>query len=131
VGRVVPNGKPQVVTGMMAGNCVLVPRSVYRKIGPIYGGFNHGGGDYDYAYLMHENGIPFYCASKVLGWCKANHTNFTFEGKNLWQRLRLLWAPKGLCVHDTWVIRMRHGGLFRALLSFCHIVWIAIIGKKP
>lgn len=128
-GRIIPNGKPQKVTGMLAGNCVLIPRSVYRAIGPIYGGFNHGGGDYDYAFRMHKNNIPFYCASKILGWCKANHDNFTFEGKNLWQRLKLLWSPKGLCLHDALVMKMRHFGLPRAILSFVHIVWRAIIGR--
>lgn len=128
-GRIVPNGKPQVVTGMMAGNCVLIPKAVYRTIGPIYGGFNHGGGDYDYACTMHEHGIPFYCASKVLGWCKANHGSFTFKGKSIWQRFQLLWEPKGLCLHDTLVMRMRHGGLYRAILSFCHVIWRVIIGK--
>lgn len=127
--RIVPNGKPQKATGMMAGNCVLIPRAVYRAIGPIYGGFHHGGGDYDYACLMHEHHIPFYCASKVLGWCRANHGSFTFAGKNLWERLRLLWQPTGLCLHDAWVMRMRHGGVPRAVLSFCHIVWRAVVGK--
>lgn len=129
-GRVVPNGTPQRVTGMLAGNCVLISRAVYKKIGPIYGGYHHGGGDYDYAMTMHENNIPVYCASHVLGWCTANHTNFTFKGKNLWQRLKLMWDPKGICVHDTWVIRMRHGGLLRAIISFFHILWIVIEGKQ-
>jgi len=129
--RVIPIGKPQSVTGMLAGNCVLIPKAVYNKMGPIYNGFNHGAGDYDYACLMHENGIPFYCASKVLGWCEANHSNYTFEGKSLCQRLQLLWAPKGPSLHDTWLLRMRHGGLLRALVSFFHVIWIAVIGKKP
>lgn len=126
--RLVPNGRPQRAT-ILAGNCVLVPKSVYHQIGPIYGKFHHGGGDYDYAYTMLERNIPFYCASKVLGWCTANHTNFTFKNKNLWQRLQLLWQPKGVCIHDAWVARMRHGGLFRALLSFFHVIWIVIEGK--
>ena len=129
-GRVVPSGRPQLVTGMMAGNCVLIPKSVYCAIGPIYDGFNHGYGDYDYACTMHEKGIPFYCASKVIGWCKANHSNFTFERKNLWQRIQLLWQPKGLCLHDTLVMRMRHGGFFRAVVSFFHIMWIVISGRQ-
>lgn len=129
-GRIVPNGMPQAATGMMVGNCVLIPRAVYRAIGPIYDGFNHGGGDYDYACTMHERKIPFYCASKVLGWCKANHGNFTFKGKNLWQRLQLLWQPKGLCLHDTLVMRMRHGGIFRALVFFFHIMWIVMSGRR-
>ena len=129
-GRAVPNGGPQRVDDVLAGNCVLISKAVYAKIGPICDKFHHGYGDYDYAYLMHENGIPFYCASKVLGWCEANHSNCAFGGKNLWQRLRLLWTPKGLCLHDIWMIRMRHGGLFRAVLSSFHAVCIAIIGKN-
>lgn len=128
-GRLTPNGTPQRATGM-AGNCVFIPKAVYHAIGPIYNGYHHAGGDYDYAFMMTEAGIPFYCASKILGWCKANHTDFTFKGKNLWQRLRLLWSPKGLCLHDTWVARMRHGGLLRALVSSAHVIWIAIEGKQ-
>lgn len=127
--RLIPNGAPQRVSGVMAGNCVLISRAVYGRIGPICGKFHHGGGDYDYAYLMHESGIPFYCASKVIGWCPANHSNFTFKGKNLWQRIRLLWRPKGVCLHDALLMRMRHGGIFRATLTFFHVVWITVRGK--
>jgi len=127
--RYVPNGTPQRVTGVLSGNCVLISKAVVDEIGPICGKFHHGGGDYDYAYLMHEHHIPFYCASEILGWCKENKGCFSFNGKNLWQRFQLLWQPKGLCLHDTMVIRMRHGGILRAMLAFGHIMWRVIIGK--
>ena len=129
-GRVVPNGKPQEATGMLAGNFVLVHKTVYQIIGPICGKFYHGYGDYDYAYLMHENKVPFYCASKVLGWCSANHGAFALEGKNLWQRLQLLSKPNGLCLHDAVLLKLRHGGLHKTLLTFLHVIWIAISGRR-
>ena len=131
-GWIVPNGHPQQVGrgGTFAGNCVLVSRSCYEKIGPLCSGFHHGGGDSDYACLLHENRIPFYCASTLFGWCPANHTNFTLKGKNLAQRIALMFDPKGICIHDTWLFRMRHGGLFRAVVSFVHVCWIVLKGTQ-
>jgi len=127
--RVMPNGSPQQVIGLFAGNCVLIPKEVYCQIGPICGKFKHGYGDVDYSKLMVEHNIPFYCGSKVIGWCPTNKGTVNFEGKNLWGRLQLLWDPKGLCLHDALLYKIRHSGLHRAILSFLHIVFIAIRGR--
>jgi GT2 family glycosyltransferase len=128
--RLVPNGSPQKVSGNLAGNCVLIHSSVFKQIGPIYGGYYHGFGDYDYALTMHKNKIPFYCASKINGWCKANYGVITLKGKSLRERLRLLSQPKGICLHDAILFRYRHGGVLRAILSCFHVIWVAVSGRK-
>lgn len=123
-----PNGRPQSADSyMMSGNIVIVPKCVYRRIGPIYNGYSHAYGDGDYRQLLLKNHIGLYCASKVCGVCpKEPERYIRLKGKGLFKRINILFMAKGLPLRDTFIYRYRHWGLMRALLSVCHVIFKAL-----
>ena len=129
--RPFPNGvDPVACDGRLNGNFVLVPREVFKKIGPIYGGYRHGAGDGDYAMMLLKNKLPFYSSSHFCGWCQETRKRFyEVRGVSLRERWRLLMDPKGYNLHDTFVFRYRHWGLGRAIVSSCHVIYKALTTK--
>ena len=130
-GKIVPKGYPYHGRGEMSGNFVYVPRSVFRRIGMIYGGYSHGYGDYDYGWLADRNGIARYLCSKAVGVCPQQPERYKHKLKDLSlvQRVRLLMDGKGFPVRDSFVYKYRNFGLVAAMLSVLHIVWIRVILK--
>jgi len=113
--------------GCFSGNFVLVPRSVEKKIGRLYGGFTHAYGDYDYAKRLTRERLSFYLASRPMGTCEENHRpERQLKGKGLRERLCLLFKPNGYPLKDTFFYRFRHEGLFRALISVAHVTFMVL-----
>lgn len=122
-----PNGSPQQANGWLNGNLVLVPKSVYNKIGMISTEYSHARADYDYAERLKKANIPFYCSSRYVGAC-PNDFGSKIQGKSLIQRMRLLWQPGYWNLHDLWLIKSRYHGNFAAVLSCLHLISVAIKG---
>ena len=127
--KIIPNGAPQRAEGWLNGNCVLVPRDVYKRIGMISSEYTHARADYDYAERLKNANIPFYCSSKYVGVC---HNDFHEKVKELalWQRLQMLWRPGYFNLHDLWLIRLRYHGITAAILSCTHLTYMVIRGIK-
>ena len=130
-GKVVPQGKVIQTNGFMSGNFVFVPRGVFKRVGPIYGGYYHAYGDYDYGMMLTRAGIPQYCSSSVLGVCPQQADRYLhFEGRNVFQRLKLLYEPKGYCLHDAVLFKYRNWGCVRAILTGLHVVFKVLLAKR-
>lgn len=131
--RIQPNGATPELTPMagMNGNFVLIPKTVYKKVGKICGEFYHGMADWDYGHLLKENGVPKYCASHIVGVCPQQPERYLHsKGFSLKQRIHVLFSPKGLCVHDTYLFRRRHFGLLRAIISVVHVTCKALFALE-
>ena len=130
-GYVVPNGKPAMVAGGMNGNAVLVPRSVFMRLGFIDSGYTHGFGDYDYADVARRAGIGTVLTSRTVGRCSFNPG---YVGKtadlSLFARCKLLFSPKGFPLADCWHYRRKFHGTARALASCLHVVYVVLTGKR-
>ena len=123
--------RPIKVEGEICGNMLLVPKVVYKSVGPICSLYHHGSGDYDYGRQVRKKGFSCYSASKVLGWCTANHGLCPDLSKVPFaKRISLLWNPKGINLHDTMVFRYRNDGIVRCVLSVGHVVMRALLGIK-
>lgn len=70
-GLVVPNGQMQECR-TMNGNCVLIPREVFRKCGNLDWTFRHAIGDLDYGYRARKAGFKVYSSKEWLGYCENN-----------------------------------------------------------
>lgn len=115
----------------MTGNFVLVPREVFRSVGPICNLYSHAFGDEDYRRLMDKAGVPLFCMSSVVGTCPQQPERyFHLKDKNILQRLSLLWHPKGLPLRDSFIYKYRHWGVIHAFLSACHIILMAALGHE-
>ena len=119
-----PDGHcPRVGTQGMNGNMVLVPKSVYRVVGPICGRYHHQYGDYDYGWQLRRNGCEFYSSSRLCGVCPQQPERYKhLAGKNLWQRIKLLWDPRGYDLHDAVLYKYRNWGVMRAVMSAGHVI---------
>lgn len=125
--KISPNGSPQQATGWFNGNFVLVPKSVYNKIGMISPEYSHARADYDYAERLKKAHIPFYCSSRYVGVC-PNDFSAKIHGMNILQRLCLLRRPGYWNLHDLWRIKSQYHGNLAAVLSCLHLMCVAVKG---
>lgn len=131
-GRVVqPNGIPQWQDGeLMNGNLVLIPRSVYTVVGPIFGGYSHGYADSDYRMMCKGKGIKAYASSTIVGICPREPRRYlNYVKTNMIGRIRMLNKPKGIPICDAVLYRWRHWGALRAGISLLHIIWTTLSGR--
>lgn len=128
------NGKGDVVYGLrkgglFTGNCVLVPRKVYERLGMICGDYSHAWADSDYAMQAKRAGVGVVSAG-VVGRAEGHPNRPSLKGLSLGQRLRLLRDPKGWNLHDLWLYRRRNWGLCRAILSCTHMLIHVVLGHS-
>ena len=125
-----PDGMPRLPDKQMNGNLVLIPRNIYKVVGPIYGNYHHQYGDYDYGNMLKKHGLEFYASSQFSGVCPQQPERYhTLNDKSLVQRVRLLLDPKGYDLHDAFIFRYRANGLFRAFVSVFHVAGKVLLGR--
>ena len=109
---------------------VLVPREVYEKIGPIFGGYHHGYGDNDYGLMAARAGFGPHLSTDFCGVCPAQPERYHEQrGKSLGERFRLLFDPKGYNMHDAVLFRYRNWGIGMAFLCVVHMLLRTIFCK--
>ena len=123
--KITPCGTPQKANGWLNGNCVLVPKNVFQNVGMISGEYAHARADYDYAEKLKKAGVSFYASSEYVGVCRDS-TDEKIRGKNLCQRIALLWQPSYWNIIDTWRIRNRYHGVCRAVISCLHLITMVV-----
>ena len=126
-----PSGHPMPVSGGMNGNAVLVPRSVFKKLGYLDSSYTHGFGDYDYADTARRSGIATAVSSRSVGKCLFNPGQVGRTRKlGLAGRWKLLLSPKGFPLADTWHYRRKFHGRLRAAVSCLHVMWLVLSGRR-
>lgn len=95
-GKITPNGSLQSCD-TFNGNCVLIPRYVYQRLGNLDWKFRHAIGDLDYGYRAKRAGIEMYVSSEYLGICDNNPKLPAWARKEvpLMKRLKNLYSPLG------------------------------------
>ena len=95
------------------GNVVLVPRSVYERVGAIDGGFSHSQADFDYGLRARRAGFPVLVAPGHCGVCPRGDHRGTFLDRtlSLGRRWELMQRPTGLPMRSHARYLRRHGGL--------------------
>lgn len=86
----------------MSGNCVLIPRAVYRAIGNFSPTFTHFLGDLDYGLRAQRAGYTVWIAPGVVGTSPQHHGrgNEVYSLNRMADLGRRLWHPKGLSFGD-------------------------------
>lgn len=122
-GLVTPNGKLQQCNSFN-GNCVLIPRYVYQKIGNLDWKFKHAIGDLDYGYRASKQGIKIFTSNKFLGICDKNPQLPMWARKEipLRKRLKNLYSPLGYAEPISFFYyEKKNFGLFVAIKHFISI----------
>ncbi|GHV57485.1 acetylglucosaminyltransferase [Bacteroidia bacterium] len=116
---VMPNGQNQSCD-YFNGNVVLVPRSVYRKVGMNDPAFHHALGDFDYGLRARKVEITSIVAPSIIGECNT-HTIFAAwcnPKTSILKRIKLLYNPLGNHPIESFIFEKRHKGLYKAFFHF-------------
>lgn len=128
-GLLVPNGAIQECR-IVNGNCVLVPKRVYKKLGNLDWSFRHAIGDFDYSLRAIRAGFKNYMAAEYVGICEANPTlpKWCLKETPIKKRFSLLYSPLGYAEPIPFFIyEKRHFGLGVAIKHFITINTRALI----
>ena len=125
-----PCGSPRETVGDISGNLVLIPRSVFEKVGIISDCYTHAYGDYDYSARMRKAGVKYFLASRVCGRCDNVKPDYALEAKSLLERVKCLFKPNGHNWRDAIVYRWRYYGLWRTLMTAVHVPYLVIRGGR-
>ena len=115
--------------GLFTGNCVLVPRTVYDRIGMICGDYSHAWADSDYAMMAQRAGIGVNSAG-IVGRAEGHPNRPSLKGLSLRERISMLYNPKGWNLHDLWVYKWRNWGCCAAICSCLHLILHVVIGER-
>lgn len=106
---VVPNDKFPQRCELGNANIMLVPKEVYKAIGPLSEKYTHGIADYDYTLMAFKNDIYTYVSSGFCGYCNYDHgVNWLTQKSNLKERIAYLYSPKGLSYKEYLQFIKRH-----------------------
>lgn len=102
----------------MNGNLVIVPKSVYSKLGMLDALFKHGFGDYDYGLRAIKNDITVYLSKVYVGSCSRHDFDLTpywNKKNNLFKRVKILYTPR-FNPFTEFIFLNRHNGFKKAIL---------------
>jgi len=126
---VVPDPIHALACDTFNGNCVLITRAAFQRLGLVRR-FKHAMGDTDYGLLARRNGIPVLVAPGYLAECAAHASGQTWLNPALSrrQRWRMLVGRKVLPPADWWRLLWTHAGL-RAFLYWPVPYWRVLLGR--
>ena len=103
------------------GNIVLVPRTVYQKLGNLDYYFTHSFGDFDYGRRAKKAGFEIFQVGEFLGECDKHPTldKWCNPEVPILQRWKMLWRPNGMPPHEVFHFEKRHLSLPTASFHYC------------
>lgn len=114
-----PNGDYQR-SDYCNGNCVLIPKEVFYKLGNLDPIFHHALGDFDYSLRARKMGIDIHVAPDYIGTCESHDFVPKWQNSTIsWRkRLKNLYTvSSGCCPSEFFVFEKRHNGL---MVACCH-----------
>jgi GT2 family glycosyltransferase len=99
------------------GNCVLVSKKVFNKVGNLDYTFSHSYGDIEYGLRLEKHNIRKIVAPLHIGTCEPNEgVKKCFDTKfSLFSRFRHFYAPLGMNPNEFFYMNNKYFGLFKAL----------------
>lgn len=92
------------------GNVTYISHNVVEKMGVLFDGYRHGGGDHDYTYRAYRNGFPILVLRSYVGICENDHKEdgfYEFVRMKLGDRIKFLQSPWGYNLHNTLLFSKR------------------------
>lgn len=94
------------------GNITFISNDVVEKMGLLYDGYVHGGGDHDYTYRAYKNGFPILVMPHYCGECENDHIGIKNKAKrmedmSLNERYSFIHSPFGFNIHNTILFQRR------------------------
>ena len=89
----IDNGELLTAADAFNGNVVLIPLSVWRRVGPIDGEFAHAYADDDYSIRARDAGVPLLACPGTQGTCPANPARDSVHASSLRGAWKVLQQP--------------------------------------
>jgi len=98
------------------GNCVLIPRRIFRAVGNFADYFTHAIGDFDYSLRARQLGYRSFITNGYVGVCPAGRDPDWIDPQvSLINRVKSLYSPKGsACPSIGTRFTLKHYGVSRA-----------------
>ena len=122
---VIPNGNLQNCDSF-TGNCVLIPYTVFEKLGYLHSAFHHGLGDLDYGLRATKNGIHCCVAPDFIGTCELHDVESPFFDSSVPLTIRFHELYKTSCLcnpYQRFIFENEHTSFFVALF---HLITIHV-----
>ena len=128
--RYEPNGSPQAIKHMN-GNFVLIPSSIFNKLGYIDKHFTHIGGDFDYGLRALNEGFHVLLSTSYVGVCDRHDStpkwmNKAYNLKERWKSLRL---PRQMSPESYFILCRRDKGLLFAFKAYLSVHFYCLFPK--
>lgn len=129
---ILPDAEKSLPCDTFNGNIVLIPNSVFSKVGFNDNFFHHGFGDIDYGLRVTTNGLQNFIAPGVYGYCKRNNPIpiFRRKGKNLIQRYKLLYSPLGFNPNEDFHLNKKNNNIVMCCLWYVKLHLNVLVTKK-
>ena len=105
----------------MNGNCVLISKEVFSKIGMLDSYYLHAIGDYDYGLRAQKNNINIIPSNDFIGYCLLNKKELIWQSSNFsfYKRLKDLYSDTSYSQpYRLFHFNYRHFGIFIAIRVF-------------
>lgn len=120
---VIPSGKPSICTDIN-GNCLLVPRKVYKTIGCFSERFTHKFADIEYGLRIQAAGGTCWTTSLYMGECLRNKMPFEWCNPRIpiIKRLKYFYSPLGVCPKEDYYLRSKYNRPFWRPMIKAHLM---------
>ena len=109
-----PNGFPQKCD-FMNGNCVLISRNIFNKVGFLSPKYKHSLGDFDYGLRAIRLNINIYITSKIIGKCEHNDFKWYNPSFSFIKRAKFLFIPNGMPLKEYFYFNFKFFGAFKSM----------------
>jgi GT2 family glycosyltransferase len=119
----IPNGKLQEVYSIN-GNCVLIPKYVFKTIGFLDERFPHAIGDFEYGLRVRKHNLKSYIAEDYIGSCEGSEKLplWCSPSVSLNKRVKNLYSPLGNShPYYFFIFEKKYYGLITAIKHFLSI----------
>jgi GT2 family glycosyltransferase len=127
----IPNGEYQQCD-YFNGNCVLISKEVFHKVGNLDPTFHHAVGDFEYGFRAKKLGIELYVGPAFIGRCEHHKElpRWRSPSVSLVNRVKSLYSPTSGCYPPQFFISdKRHNGLLVAIFHYFTIHLRVLIPK--
>jgi GT2 family glycosyltransferase len=115
---------------VIEGNCVLISKEVFEKVGIIDPVFPHAIGDHDYGLRVLAKGFKVVTTRKFIGYCENNPKlpKWCYSSTPVRERFKVLYSPLGYA-HPKYffIYENRHFGFVKAMQHYITIHLRALI----
>lgn len=116
-GRLDPNGITKECE-TFNGNCVLIPKNIFKTIGNLDYVFNHSFGDIEYGLRAKKAGFNLYITATPIGECERNPwpPAYLDPKRTVVERFKIFYSPLGFHPKESFYLNRKYKSIFYASL---------------